>query len=159
MPNSAPLFRSMDWAIIKELLPHEISIHLPDDDPVDNKEEIRQTIRRLQTLGPRGKLIVDKYLEGEIDEDEMNKKLDKISEDINVRQYEIYQRKLDNMLSIINVPTWKQIVPFVSSGLDKHQLKEIAVDLHNLNLYQNNNSIGSKKKKQAIKEHAKDLGI
>lgn len=151
MPSSAPLIRAMDWAIIKECLPHEISMHLPDSDPVNNRREIKQTIRQIQKLGPRGKLIVDKYLDGEIDEDEMNKRLDEISEDINVRQYEIYQRKLNDILSIINVPTWKQIVPFVSSGLDKKQMKDIAIELHKLDLYKDSN-FGSEKRKQKIQE-------
>lgn len=149
MPSSAPLIRAMDWAIIKECLPQEISMHLPDSDPVHNRQDIEQTIRQIQKLGPRGKLIVDKYLDGKIDECEMDKRLDKISEDINTKQYEIYQRKLDDMLSIINIPNWKRIVPFVSAGLDKDQMKDIAIELHELDLYQDGN-FGSKKRKEKI---------
>jgi hypothetical protein len=149
MPSSAPLVRAMDWAIIKECLPREISVHLPDCDPVNNKGKVKRSIKQLRELGPKGKLIVDEYVDGEIDEDEMNKRLDNLSDSINMDQYEVYQRNLDAIISMIDIPAWKQIMPLVSSTFNKKEMKSIALELHELDLYKDS-CIGSKTRKEQI---------
>jgi len=121
MPNSSGIFRALDWSMIQDALPSEISTNLPDGDPLENKGDIQESIEQLQSFGPKGKKVIDRYIEGEMSDQEMFYELDKVVDEIDSQEFNKYNRNLDKLIEAINSPKWKAYCPFVSPTIDKEK--------------------------------------
>lgn len=142
MPSSSGIFRAMDWSMVQEVLPNEISTNLPDGDPFDNRESIEESIEQLKNFGPKGKKIIDSYVEGDISDEEMFSELDRVIDEIDDEEFEEYKRNLDRLIDAIEIPVWKQYCPIVSATMNKNKMYEVAEELHNIDLY-NDGKLGS----------------
>ena len=128
MPNHKPLVRAMDWKIAKKEMPDSISRHLPDGDPSKNHAEIRQEIDRMMDLGPSGRNAMKDYVNGEIDENQFEARLDNISEDMDNEQLERFRQNLRIIKNETRLPAWKEMIPLMYR-VDMYKVKKAAEQL------------------------------
>lgn len=138
MPNANPIIRSMDWGICLKILPEEISKHLPEGDPLENKEEINNEIKSMQKLGPKGKVITNKFIDGKIEYDEMIKRLNNLKSEINEDELEQFNRNMWKIIDETNKSGLRCFIPFVSAGVDVDQVKDVASEVSALDIYDTN---------------------
>lgn len=94
MPDTSSISRKLDWAIIKRELPADISKHLPNGDPLNNKQEIKMEIDRMIAFGPDGRKIIKRYVDGEINEKELERQLEQLSKNTDSKELQDFRRNI-----------------------------------------------------------------
>lgn len=68
--------RTARWLSVLEELPDELSEHLPQTDPVENKSKIMRQLRLVSDFGVDGAEAVESYIEGRLSETELESELE-----------------------------------------------------------------------------------
>lgn len=126
MPNTKPMRRAMDWELARKRMPNSISQHLPKGDPLDNQDEIKRCINRMIEVGPEGKEVVEKYVDGEITEQQMEERLDIVLERTKSAKMETFRKNLRIIREETTHSVWKEIVPLMFTGPNKNRVIEAA---------------------------------
>lgn len=132
MPNGKPIIRAMEWHNVKMQMPNNISKHLPDGDPVENHEEIKREIDTMIAVGPEGKSVIEDYVNGEITESQMEKRLDKILEKNDLKNLEVFRRNLRVIRRETAHPLWKEMIPMMFHGPNQRKMIKAAEDLNKI---------------------------
>lgn len=136
MPSSAPLIRSMDWSITKKYLPLCLSNQLPDGDPLYNQKEIHNVIEELMIFGPRGRKVSKMYVRGEITEEDMDKYLDVLADNINEEEMESFRNNLRKLQDELRFKKWKVFVPLSTQSVDTEKIRRISEELRDTCIYE-----------------------
>lgn len=131
MPNHKPLVRAMDWKMAKREMPDSVSRHLPDGDPSENHQEIKREIDRMLALGPDGRSTMKEYVNGDINEEQLEKKLENISENIENQQLESFRRNLRIIKEETYHPVWKEMIPVIYK-VDMSRIRKASERLSNI---------------------------
>lgn len=68
--------RTAAWISTVDTLPEDVAKHIPSQDPIDDKDQILKSVRLIEDFGVEGAEAVDKYIAGQISEEELEKQLD-----------------------------------------------------------------------------------
>lgn len=147
MPNSKPLIRSMDWEIAKQKMPNSVSRHLPDGDPSQNHEEIKQEIDRMIAIGPSGRNVTKQYVDGNINEKELEDQLNQVSQELDSEELEAFRRNLRIIRDETRLPVWKEMIPLIYK-VDMNRIREAA---ERLNDFQGDSTREVSRSKNTIK--------
>lgn len=140
MPNANPIIRSMDWGICLKILPDNISKHLPEGDPVKNKDNIERSLESMKQLGPKGKDIIDNFVNGDITHNEMIDQLDNLKSEINEEDLEKFRHNIQYIIDESNKSTIRCFIPFMSAGVNVETIKETSTEIQKLNIYEREKS-------------------
>lgn len=131
MPDSRPIIRSMNWKIAKEQMPDSVSCHLPDGDPSQNHKEIKREIDRMIPIGPDGRSVTKQYVDGGIDESELENRLNEVYQDVDSQELETFRQNLRIIRSETHLPVWKEMIPLMYK-VDMHKIRKAAKKLSNI---------------------------
>lgn len=135
MPSGAPIIRAMDWGLALERLPDEISYFLPHGDPIDNHTKIKKEIKRLKSLGPKGRYEMEKFVQGYITEEEFESNIDSLFEVYDVDELEKLRTNLSNIERSMNYNTYRRIMPFISTfDMGSKEFKESIKNINQITL-------------------------
>lgn len=129
MPNNKPLIRSIDWKIAKEKMPNSVSRHLPDGDPSQNHEEIKREIDRMIAIGPSGRNVTKQYVDGNINEQELEDQLNRVSQEVDNEELEAFRRNLRIIRDETRLPVWKEMIPLIYR-VDMNRIRKAAERLN-----------------------------
>lgn len=137
MPSSAPICRASSWGLLKEELPDNISLYLPNGDPMDNKKEIITELNRLKILGPEGRKQMDKYVSGEINYETYLSNLNTICNQLDDKKMDEYRRLISHIEKSMKYNYLGFIPGFSVLNIDSDKCHNAVKNLKDINIYDN----------------------
>jgi hypothetical protein len=134
--------------MVLERLPDNISEHLPNGDPYENRQEIRSVVEQMIVVGPKGYEVKHKYLNGTISYNEFDTQLDEIANKVNRAELRKLESNLKTIEEEVTSRSWRGFFPLVDGGIRVPKLIEAVKNLQDIEPYQSEEQIAGRQKQK-----------